>query len=101
MIVTRRRSLPALRESPSDRLALPSEWSRALPVAVAAVSAARRRRWRPLRRYRRGFTRGVGIGLVLGILSAPRSGRESRALLRMGFRWWRRVRRTVRWLRAR
>ncbi|HVA22667.1 MAG TPA: YtxH domain-containing protein [Candidatus Micrarchaeia archaeon] len=90
------RGLPAVRPSGTDRLGQLTEWPQALPVAARAA----RRRWlRPMIRYRRGFTRGLGIGLAIGVLYAPRSGRESRALLATAVRWSRRVRRTLRWLR--
>ncbi|HUY96371.1 MAG TPA: hypothetical protein VMW47_01895 [Verrucomicrobiae bacterium] len=64
------------------------------------LGAGCRRRGRSLRRYRRGLVRGLGLGLLLGVLYAPRPGRESRALVLLAVRWGRRVRRTLRWLRA-
>jgi hypothetical protein len=42
----------------------------------------------PTRRYVRGIRRGLMLGVILGILYAPRPGRESRARL---LRAWRTV----------
>jgi len=39
---------------------------------------------RPMRRYLRGFRRGLVIGVALGILFAPLAGAEVRARLRRG-----------------
>ena len=50
---------------------------------LAALVATWRTEWvRPLRRYVRGFRRGLLLGACLGVLYAPRSGREIRGLAR-------------------
>ncbi|MGH7643062.1 MAG: hypothetical protein ACRENX_08645 [Candidatus Dormibacteria bacterium] len=42
----------------------------------------------PTRRYLRGLRRGIAMGVILGILYAPRPGGESRAQI---LRFWRAV----------
>jgi hypothetical protein len=40
----------------------------------------------PTRRYARGVRRGIVLGVALGLLYAPRSGRESRQQLQRAWR---------------